>query len=170
MKRIHLYLFSFLLSIPLFLVSCGATSHPNEKVIAGKWVPVKVEKINDSPQPAPDATVRPGERAEQKAGAPNAGAGDGGAAKKREALERLAHTEMHAVMEINPDHTAVKNFPGRPLKASWKMKGRGKRIVARNLENKQKFTIDILEVTKERMVVIEHAPVGDLKITYARQE
>jgi hypothetical protein len=71
-------------------------------------------------------------------------------------------------MEIFANKTAVKNFPGKPLHATWKMKGKGTKIVAKNVENKMKFTIEILEISKVQIVVIEHAPVGDVKITYER--
>jgi hypothetical protein len=48
------------------------------------------------------------------------------------------------------------------------MKGKGKKIVAKNTENKQTFILEILEINKERIVIVEHAPVGDVRITYMR--
>jgi hypothetical protein len=48
------------------------------------------------------------------------------------------------------------------------MKGKGKKIIAKNLENKTTFVIEILEITKEQIIVLEHAPMGDIRIVYER--
>jgi hypothetical protein len=160
-------LFAFLSAI-VVLASCAFGPHPNEKIIVGTWRPVKVEKIADSSeiQAAASLAGNSGER-QSKPGSP---AGDGGAAKKEAALDRLVQSEMRATMEIFANKTAIKNFPGKPMQATWKMKGRGTRIVAKGVENKQKFTIDILEISKEQIVIIEHTRAGDLKIVYERQQ
>jgi hypothetical protein len=146
--------------------SCAITSHPNEKIIVGLWTPVKVEKIVDSSALlASPAMAGNKEQQQSKTGKPG---GEGGVSRKDEALDRLVQSERRATMEIFANKTAVKNFPGKPLHATWKMKGKGTKIVAKNVENKMKFTIEILEISKVQIVVIEHAPVGDVKITYER--
>ncbi len=156
------------ITVALFVIaSCSISPHPNEKIIVGTWVPVTVEKIVDSSALQAQAALSGGtEQRKSKAGAP---AGDGGAARKEEAFNRLVQSEKHTTMEIFANHTAVKNFPGKPMQATWKMKGKGTRIVAKGVENNVKFTIDILEITKEQIIIIEHSPVGDIKITYERQ-
>ena len=73
-------------------------------------------------------------------------------------------------MEIFSNKTAVKNYPGKPLHATWKMKGDGTRIVAKNVETKSKVVLEILEISKVQIVVLEHAHMGDLKITYEREK
>ncbi len=167
MNRNRIFTF-FAFTVALFiLASCGITSHPNEKIIVGTWRPVKVEKVVDSSallaaQSASGGAVKP----KSKPGGP---AGEDNAGKREATLDRLVQSEMRATMEIFANKTAVKNFPGNPLQATWKMKGRGTRIVAKGVENKRKFVIDILDITKERIEVIEHTPVGDIKIIYERQ-
>jgi hypothetical protein len=162
----YLNLVGFLIAIGI-LASCAIAPHPNEKIIVGTWRPVKAEKIVDSSALQAAATLAGNSGQKQsKDGRP---AGDGGASRKEATLDRLVQSEMRATMEIFANHTAIKNFPGKPLHATWKMKGKGTRIVAKNVENKMKFTIEILEINKEQIVVIEHAPVGDVKITYERQ-
>jgi len=141
--------------------------HPNERTIVGTWIPVSVEKIADSSALQATAAMAP-DSTRQKSKTGGAG-GDGGAVKKEAALDRLVKSETRATMEIFADHTAIKNFPGKPIHATWKMKGKGSKIVAKNVENKMKFVIEILEINKERIVVIEHAPVGDIKIVYERK-
>jgi hypothetical protein len=166
MKNSLLNITAFLL-IVIFAASCAIGTHPNEKIIIGTWRPVKVEKIVDSSAIQAAATLQP--NSGKKPGTARPGA-DGGAANRKDAeLDRLVQMEQRATMEIFPDKTAVKNFPGKPLHATWKMKGKGRKIVAKNLENKTTFVIEILEIDKEHVVVLEHAPVGDIKITYERQ-
>ena len=151
----------------IIMTSCAIAPHPNEKIIVGTWRPVSVEKVVDSS--ALKAAASMSGSGEQKQSKEGASPSDGGAAKKEAALDRLVQSEMRATMEIFENKTATKNFPGKPIHATWKMKGKGTRIVAKNVENKMKFVIEILEINKERIVVIEHAPVGDVKITYERQ-
>jgi hypothetical protein len=149
------------------LTSCGITPHPNQKIIVGTWIPLKVEKVSESSaKQAASSMAGNKEQKQSKTGAPE---GDGGASRKEATLDRLIQSEMRATMDIRADKTAVKNFPGKPLHATWKLKGKGTRIVAKNVENNMKFVIEIVEITKEIIVVIEHAPVGDIKITYKRQ-
>jgi len=152
----------------IVLASCGITSHPNEKIIIGTWRPVKAEKVVDSSALLAAGSMAGTSAAKQsKDGRP---AGDGGAGRKDAALDRLVQSEMRATLEIFANKTCVKNFPGKPLHATWKMKGKGTRIVARNVENKMKFVIEILEIDKEQIVILEHARAGDIKITYQRQQ
>ncbi len=168
-KNKPLSLLAFFFAI-FALASCSIVSHPNQKIIIGKWRPVEVEKIVDSSAFQAGASLQ-GATEKQKPGAAKpagTATGEGGAGRKEAELDRLVQMEKRATMEIFADKTAVKNFPGKPLNATWKLKGRGKRIVAKNTENKMTFTIDILEINKERIVVVEHAPVGDVKIIYER--
>jgi len=158
--------FAFAVAI-IVLTSCGITSHPNEKLIIGKWRTVKVEKVVDSSALQAQASMKG--TTGQKQTRPGSPAGEGGAAKKEAILDRLVQSEMHATMEIFANKTAIKNYTGKPLNATWKMKGKGTRIIAKGVENKRTFVIEILDINKERIVVVEHTPAGDLKITYERQ-
>ena len=166
-KNKHVNLVALLFAVIIF-ASCAATMHPNEKILIGKWNPVKVEKIVDSS--ALQAAASPGGNSGQKQSKEGKPAGEGGASRKDAALDKLVQTEMRSTLELFPNKTAVKNFPGKPLKATWKLKGNGTRIVAKGTETGMKFVIEILEIDKEHIVIIEHAPVGDLKIVYERQQ
>ncbi len=166
MNRNKLFASSIIAVSVIVMASCAGI-HPNEKIIAGKWKPVKVEKIVDSLAIRPAAGMTGGREKDPRGGRVESG---GGGERRMANLDRLVQTEMRTTMEIYPDHTAIKNFPGKPMKATWKMSGKGSRIVARNLETKQKFTIDILALNKEMIEVIEHTPAGDIRITYERQQ
>lgn len=151
----------------IFLGSCAVGTHPNERIIIGTWRPVKVEKVVDSSAIEAAASLQTPDQGKKQG---DSRAVAGGAVSRTEAeLDRLVQLEQRATLEIFPDKTAIKNFPGKPLHATWKMKGKGKKIIARNTENKMTFVIQILEIDKERIVVLEKAPVGDIRITYERQ-
>jgi len=151
----------------IVMSSCGMMTHPNEKIIVGTWIPVKVEKVIDSA--ALQTTGLPAGKTEQKQAKAGSPAGIGDASRREATLDRLVQSEMRATLEIFANKTAIKNYPGKPMQATWKMKGKGTRIIAKGVENKIKFVIEILEISKEQIVIIEHAPVGDIKIIYERQ-
>mgnify|MGYP001216224842 CR=1 FL=1 len=170
-----------LFSMALFIVaSCAVAPHPNEKIIVGIWRPLKVEKIVDSSAilaaklGTSDTTViknnpRPGKTA--VAGkVTGKGDGSGNGSRKVATLDRLVQSLTRSTMEIYANKTAVINFPGSPLHATWKMKGKGTRLVAKNVSTKLKFVIEILDISQDEIVVLEHAPVGDVKITYGREK
>ncbi len=150
------------------ITACSVKPHPNEKTIIGLWTPVSVEKVVDSAELQAAAQLNGGNN-NKKTGKDGAAAPEGAAGRKDAALDKLVQAEQRATLEILDNHTAIKKFPGKPINATWKMKGNGTKIVAKNIENKMKFTIEILEINKERIVVIEHAPVGDVKIVYERK-
>jgi hypothetical protein len=157
-----------LMVMVLFMASCAITSHPNEKMIVGKWKPLSVEKVVDSSALQAAGSMTPA----QDKGKTKAGTTPGQAAPEtREGgLDRLVQAEMRATLEIFENKTAIKKYPGKPVHATWKMKGNGTKMVGKNIENKMRFVIEILEISKEQVVVIEHLPVGDLKIVYVRAE
>lgn len=168
MKQIKLTVWLVVLVI---MGSC-AVSHPNEKIIVGTWRPVKVEKVVDSSALEAAEALNPAATAKPSGSRPGdvrPGRSGDGASRKEAELNRLVQLEQRSTMEIYPDKTAVKNFHQKPINATWKMKGRGKKILAKNVETKHTFVIDILEISKERMVVLQHTPAGDLKIEYERQ-
>lgn len=158
--------------VVLVIMGSCAVSHPNEKIIVGTWRPVKIEKVVDSSALEaaqalnPPSSTKP---SDSRPGSVRAGRGGDGGSRKDAELNRLMQLEQRSTMEIYPDKTAVKNFHNNPINATWKMKGRGKKILAKNVETKHTFVIDILEISKERMVVLQHTPAGDLKIEYERQ-
>jgi hypothetical protein len=168
MNNNRLIALSAIVAAIFIIASCSVAPHPNEKIIVGTWIPSSIEKIVDSSALQAAANMSGGN--EQKSSKPGAPSGDGGAVKKAAALDRLVQSEQRATMEIFADKKAVKNYPGKPVHLTWKMKGKGTRIVAKNLENGTTVVIDILEITKEQVVIIEHTQVGDIKITYERQQ
>lgn len=157
----------FLIAGLLFVItSCSVTSHPYETMILGKWKPLKVEKFIDSAAykavMASQATT--GEKTEKGTQTVGGTSPD----KLAAALDRLFQAESRAEMEVFADKTVVKKYAQKEVKATWKLKGKGTRMNVKNIENKKKYTIDLLEISKEQIVLLEHAPVGDLKVTYVR--
>jgi hypothetical protein len=182
MKNNRLLIFCLFVLGVVFMSSC-VTTHPNAKLIVGKWKPESVEKYIDPnavPEPQTAASGQPGANAAQpvkaKAGdsSRSAGAAGGAQAESPEqrmgaALDRLIRSEQRADFEVYDNGKAVKMYYPKPLKVKWKMKSKGTRVVAKELEGDRKFVIDILEITETRCVIIEHTRAGDLKIAYIKQ-
>lgn len=161
----------------IFFASC-ATTHPNEQLIVGKWNTQKVEKYVD-PTAAPaesktevvaPKTVKVKTDTTSKAGSKGGGNVSTVNPRAEDALQRMIRVEERSSLEVYANKMAVKNYPKKTVKATWKLKGKGTRFVAKDLATKEKHYFDLLEVSETRIVLIEHTPAGDLKITYAKQQ
>jgi hypothetical protein len=174
------YLFTIILlaAVGALLTSCATTS-PNEALIVGKWNPVTVEKIlpeKAAAQGQGTTTATPGGTAASGNDQPQArkeGKGGGSGenyAKAEEKFNRLYRAEQKATLEIYADKSAVKNFGGTMVKATWKMKPNGKKVIAKNVKTKEKYVLEILELSETQAVIQENLPMGALKITYAKEK
>jgi hypothetical protein len=56
------------------------------------------------------------------------------------------------------------------VKATWKMKPNGKKVIAKNVKTKEKYVLEILELSETQAVIQETLPMGALKITYAKEK
>jgi hypothetical protein len=137
------------------VIAIGGKVHPNEKLIVGKWIPVKVEKYVPEKKKDTSAPAR-SETGENKS-------------PDDQKLERLLRAEQKATLEITSDRTAMKNYHGKLIKASWKLKGGGKKIVARDISTKEKYILNIVEVTDTQMILIENSAAGSITITYKKE-
>lgn len=161
----------------VLLFSSCATTHPNEQLIMGKWNTVSVEKILPEKQQAAEPQTGPGGTAitndtgakTGKGGGKSGSSGEAGA-RAEEQFNRLYRAEQKATLEIFPNKTAVKDYHGTLVKATWKMKPSGKKIVAKSIKTKERIVLEIEELTDTKAVVIEKLPVGALKITYAKEK
>lgn len=181
MKNNPLLLLSSLL-VGAFLFTSCATTHPNSKLLIGKWKPVSVEKYID-PNAVPEvstttdnapqttAAAQPGKtraadssRVGTKA---NVQPGQPGQ-RKDAALERFMKMEERAEFEVFANGAAVKYYYPNPIKAKWKMKSKGTKVVVKGVANDRKFVIEILEITDTKCTVIERTDAGDLKVSYTK--
>jgi len=165
------------LILSIALVSSCATTHPNEKLIVGNWKPTKVEPYIDESALPPAArkdstsvsvpktkTTDPSAKGKSPAG------GDSNiAAKAEDQLKHLIQTEERTTLRINADKTAMKIYPGKTVKGTWKMKSNGMVIIAKNLETKEKIRFDIEEISDNQIVIIQNLQKGTLKITYIKE-
>lgn len=172
-------------------MASAAKLTPKEQLLVGKWKPVNVERV-DIPQgatgqtagneavgkkipgtPAPEGQAKENPQAGKSAQtgnvAPEKGGREASGRSEGDKLERFIRGEERAPLTIFADHTAMKEYHKNIIKASWKMKANGKKIVVRNLKNKEKFTMKIIELTETQLVIIEKLPAGSLKITYTRE-
>lgn len=173
-----------------FMASAGKLTS-KEQLLVGKWKPVNVERV-DIPQgaagqtagnkavgkkipgtPAPEGQAKENTQSGQPAQTGKVAADKGGKGtsgrSEGDKLERFIRGEERAPLTIFADHTAMKEYHKNIIKASWKMKANGKKIVVRNIKNKEKYTMKVLELTETQLVIIEKLPVGSLKITYTRE-
>jgi hypothetical protein len=174
MKK-NLFISFVLLAFTAVYTTCAA-SHPNEKLIVGKWKTVSVEKVlPENPQQQPTGTTPPSTPKTEpagtsKGGSKGSGAGSGDAkVRAEEQFNRLYIAEQKATLEITANKYAIKDFNGTFVKATWKMKANGTKIVAKNIKTKEKYVLEILELTETKAVILEKLPAGSLKITYARE-
>ncbi len=179
----------FFVVIAIGITSC-ATTHPNEKLIVGNWKPVKAEQyfteeeLEEIEKIQSQSTQQRQASGTEKSQTTTGGAtattptsatqtrgkegNIGGGQNIQADLNRLIQAEGRAQMVIYPDHSAAKFYRGRTVKATWKLRGNGTVLVAKDLEKKDKYRIDILEISDSKMVVVENLPIGGIKITYKK--
>ena len=158
------------LGLVVFLFSC-ATTHPNEQILAGEWKPVKAEKCFTE---AEEAQFQKALTTGTKTTPGTTGKGSTPAGNPPESkdiqtqLNRMIQVEGRTNISIYPDHTAVKFYQGRTVKARWKLRGKGKVLIAKDLVKNESYRIDIQEISQNELVVLEHLPIGGIKVTYTR--
>lgn len=167
MNRSRLIFMLLPLATLLFAASCAVT-HQNEQYIVGKWKPTNIETIIDSAA-LKAATANQAQPPKESKGVKKTGTSSG-EWKGPATIDRLVQTEERASLEIFPDKTAIKHYPGKDVKVTWKMRGKGTILKVKNVENKKDYIFTLLEVNKEQIIVLQNTPLGDLKITYARQD
>lgn len=176
--------------IAFFYSSC-ATTHPNEALIVGEWKPIKVEKYFTPEEEeqlkkaqSQSTGVRPSPEGEKPASSTgNASTpaapqpsfsdqGKGGDQTNRknpaDELNRIMQAEARANLIIYADHAAAKFYRVRTIKATWKLKGQGTVLIAKDLKTKEKYRIDIIEVNGTNLTIVENLPVGGIKVTYQK--
>jgi hypothetical protein len=142
------------------VTAIGGKVYPNEKWIVGKWKPVKVEKV---------ASVKEGKQIVTKdtiISRPVIGNIDAPGINK---VDKLMMMEQKTMLEITGDRTAMKDYHGTIIKATFKLKKGGTKIVARNIKTKERYVFNIVEATDSKLVLIEKTQGGLLKITYVKQ-
>jgi len=165
MKNILLTLSAFVF-ILLLTGSC-ATTHPNEKILVGTWKAVKVEKIVDTLNlSAKNISKKTPSR--KNVTTPKSETQEIAYSKGMEALDRFVKNEMNSTMVISPDKTAIRTFRGREAKVTWKMKGKGTRVVIKNPELGKTYVMEILSINKEEIVALVSSPIADIKLTYKK--
>ncbi len=173
MKINHLSAFSMLLMLSLIISAC-ATNHEVEKRLIGKWNPVTVENL--TPQSAQSPKT-------QTIKVDTSTSGDtpkvieltlpANPDKKGAKIERAMANEMNSPVIIsmtNDQKTVEKNFPGKTVKGSWKLKKNGKCILVKVEKTGKTFTLDIISLTDSTAVVLEKLSFAEFKVKYAKQK
>ena len=179
MKLFKPFFLIALFSLIIISNSCKVT-YPNEKYMNGRWTPVKVERfvepgsVATTPAPAPKSsastpakstenpdstTITLKKRRNNNAIPPEL--------ERENLIQRHILAEQKACLEVNQEKKmVVKVYPGKTIKATWKMKNKGTRITTKNIETGKKSTIDILEINDTSAVLLERFLIGNIKVTY----
>lgn len=176
------------ISSAIFFSSC-ATTHPNEKLLYGEWKPLKAEhyltaedienarnKQNagnpqnqpSNPKPGTSLDPKPGS-SDLKSGKPGMVSGTDKPIDAMQVLKRMIEIEGQTNLIIYPDKTAVKFYPRNTVKATWKLKQKGTLLIAKDIQTKETYPIEILEISNDKIVVVETLPVGSIKILYQKK-
>jgi len=142
------------------VVAVGGKVYPNEKLLVGKWRPIKVEQV------MPEHSGKQEMKKDTAATRPSAGQS---ALSGDDRLDKMMKAELKTMLEITGDRTAMKDYHGNKIKTTFKLKKGGTRIVARNIKTKEKYILNIVEVTDTQLVLIEKVQGAQLKITYVKQ-
>jgi hypothetical protein len=178
MKIIRFFPF-YVITLGVLILSSCVTIHPNQKLLVGSWKPESVEKYVDpnavQAAQATSATPATAQQVKAKSSDTTGKARTGATSavppdqKMTQLLDRMILAEQRSTLEINANGTGAKVYHGKVLKAKWKLKAKGTRIVGKELEGGRKFVADILEISERRLVVIERTQIGDLKVAYIKQ-
>ena len=165
MKRL---LTLFFASTVAFLISSCATNYPIQKRLIGTWKPEKVEKYNMS-TPRTPATGTTG-KIKSDAGKANPTISPAEPSRAEGQIARLIETQLRSTLILNSDKTAITDYRGKTIHATWKLKKKGTQLIATGKETGKKMTFDILRVNDTSAVVVEHFPIGNLKITFKKEK
>ena len=182
MKEHKLLSLIALILIMVLAYSCKVT-YPNEKLLIGKWRPVKIDKYTE-PGTVPATTAKPASisvkpgptkpsipQDSASINAESTGVGTATEVEKENRLSRSIRAEERTSLEIfREKKTVVKTYQGKPFKGTWKMKNKGTQVVAKDNLSGRKFIIDIMHINDTSVVVLERLPWGNLKITYHKEK
>jgi hypothetical protein len=176
MKISRLFILFALISLVPFANSCKVT-YPNEKYMIGSWTPVKVEKYTEPVTPTAEGEIpKEAQRPVAKSDT-NVQKGKSGTQSSvqtrtpEEELQRMITTEGRTTLVVYSEKKmVVKNYPGKIVKGTWKMKKKGTQVIAKEITTGKKMTMDILSINDTSAVVVERLPYGDIKITYKKDK
>ena len=181
MKLFKLLSLIAFLSILVFVNACKVT-YPNEKLLIGKWTPVKVEKYTDagtiapsmgtpSQKPSANSAAKPvatGDSTSNKTGV--AGTGKSQEESMAHQLSKMTNEMERTTLEVYKEKKMVVLYnPKMTVKGNWKLKKKGTQIAVKELKSGRKFVIDIMKINDTSAVVINRYPFGDVKVTYHKE-
>ena len=169
MKRLFLPILTIALAV--FLLSCAGT-HPNAKILVGSWQPVQAEKyIPENAKKKP-----PKEKSQATDTSQSAKSGQLPLTKAQEAEKDLEAQWGHMVevekktpLVIKENFIAEKQYKSRLVRGTWNLKKQGTKILFKEELTGETLKADILEISDSTVVMVEHAPVGDIKVTYRKK-
>jgi hypothetical protein len=165
MKRI-LPLF-FVLVIGLLISSCAV--QPVQKRLIGTWKAVKIEPFTLTGTPITiSENIRNGPR--DRHDSTDLQPKPNNPSKVEQQVERMVQSELRSTMTVNENKTAIKEYPGKTVHATWKLKNKGTTLVVKTKETDKTMTLYIQHITDTSAVFTTTSPVGKFKITYKKEK
>ena len=82
----------------------------------------------------------------------------------------MVDTELRSSMTVNADKTAIKEYPGKTVHASWKLKDKGRSLFIKTKETDRELTFFIQRINDTSAVFTATTPVGKFKVTYKKEK
>ena len=172
MKKSALYLFFFAI---LFSTSSCGTDPLLRTYISGEWRPVKFASIDMNKMiPSGDTAVPQYNQedykmlTELKQSLSTTNNPDGSGRKSTgEDFTRMI-TEANTTYIFRREGFGGRLNPETPIKGSWKLKNKGKRLILTDDRTKEQFVINIDSLTSKRMVATNKNLPNGMKVTYVK--
>ena len=171
MKPRNIFLPLFTLVLAAFLFSC-AGSHPNARMLVGNWQPVQAEKYipENAVKKSPKEKVQPVDTSQSAKNIQPAMTKAQEAEKELEAQwGHMVEVEKKTPLVVRENFLAEKQYKSRLVRGTWKLKKQGTRIVFKEEVTGETLKAEILEISDSSMVMVEHSPVGDIKVKYRKK-
>jgi hypothetical protein len=156
----------FVVTTFIFLISSCAVQ-PIQKRLIGTWKPVKVEPII-VPGTQEQVVQKVQETKSNKLDTVDYQAKPREITKADEQKERMIQSELRSTMTVYANKTAIKEYPGKTVHATWKLKNKGTNLLVNTKETGKKITFNILHVNDTSAIFTATSPVGRYKITYKK--
>ena len=155
--------------LSMFIFACAATS-PRQKLLVGKWKPVKAENasIPENKKAIAKLVVPDTLNPKQNETKPDSLAAP--PSKDEMKLTHMIQTEMRTSLQLNADKTALRFYHGKSMNATWKLKKQGTILTAKNSESGNKVDLEIVRLNDTSATVIERFPYGSIRITYHKEK
>jgi len=170
------YRFIFLAIIGISFFSSCTVSHVNENLIIGDWKMGKIQSFIVDKKLAGDTVYTASNKLRLGLDSANISVNEKasllefkqGFKAKGNSKPVSVLTDMKNEMNFKPDKTVTILLKSGSLNGTWKMNGKGNKIVVKDALTKKKSTINIFDLDLSKLIICEQLPTGNLTILYKK--